>query len=790
MLDHRTLRGKLRASLHDRPAISLVALVAAILLAFSPWWLGNRLFAPLDILHELYEPWAAGDPDVEVLNHFTTDSVTQVLIYHRFAQESFAADGQIGWNSLEFGGIPAYANTSAGFADWSMQLHRVFDYWAAWHLGLISQFLVAGSGMWMFLRSQGIKSWLATLGGLAYAGNSQFIIWIYHRWALAAFAWIPWMLWAMFKWHAGARKMWWLVPLTMALAFVGGSLQHNAYVLLVVLVVVASWLSSPHPGRWRLVGHAAAWAILGWSLAAFSELPETLAFFDNLRTGQARGAIGEGWSLPGIIRSVGFMVLQPFPSLLGSPRSLDAGRLLDRGLFDIAFFGLIPTVVAYRTLILRQAPLAARLLMATGLIVPLTPLVGPLYFRVQILFVVGGIWAFTWYWQNWTPSAGSTRKLFITGGLALTAASGFSLLVSLYRERLERTAAAFIESQLAAGEATFGVYRTWMLERAQRFVAELPLWSSRHLPFLIAGGAGLVALILRRRRPVPATAILASALLVELAAFAGGWVSVIDPQRFPPYPLTVDLGAVQHIVAGERVFVVQDPGRPRLLPPNTLAWYGVANIEEYESIRSPSMWQAAEFRADSQTLGSLAVGYAISYPDKSDIGNGWELAYRGQTLAVWKNSNSLPRYLGLPDSTPWDDPRELLARPGRPVEAAAGSTDNRRYLQVPREVGAVRVAENWSEGWLYRLAEGAWQEVERANDASMLIPIASSTIEQEVEMVYSPRRRTYGAALTGAASIAALVTALVAWRPGAQRRRPRPAVSSGPGPDQADRPDN
>jgi len=43
-------------------------------------------------------------------------------------------------------------------------------------------------------------------------------------------------------------------------------------------------------------------------------------------------------------------------------------------------------------------------------------------------------------WSS-TPSAGSTRKLFITGGLALTAASGFSLLVSLYRERLERTAA-------------------------------------------------------------------------------------------------------------------------------------------------------------------------------------------------------------------------------------------------------------------------------------------------------------------------------------------------------------
>jgi hypothetical protein len=49
---------------------------------------------------------------------------------------------------------------------------------------------------------------------------------------------------------------------------------------------------------------------------------------------------------------------------------------------------------------MRGAPAAARWLIALGILLPLTPLEGPLYHRVQLLFCFGGVWAFAWYWEH------------------------------------------------------------------------------------------------------------------------------------------------------------------------------------------------------------------------------------------------------------------------------------------------------------------------------------------------------------------------------------------------------
>src|SRR5688572_29713702 len=144
---------------HDIAALAAIVLLA--LAAFSPWWAGDRLLAPLDILHETFAPWNDGDVQVDVHNTFTSDAVTQYLGYRAFAARSFALDGRIGWSDLTHGGRPEYANTMAAYGDWSMQLHRVLEFWTAWHVGLLLQLIIAASGMYVLLRAQRIVPHIA-----------------------------------------------------------------------------------------------------------------------------------------------------------------------------------------------------------------------------------------------------------------------------------------------------------------------------------------------------------------------------------------------------------------------------------------------------------------------------------------------------------------------------------------------------------------------------------------------------------------------------------------------------
>src|SRR5690606_8132897 len=125
------------------------------------------------------------DAPIEVHNHFTSDGVTQYLIYHKIAERSYAEDGRVGWSDLTMGGRPEYANTMAGYDDWTMQLHRFLDYWTAWHLGLLAQCLIAGLGLFVFLRSRGISPAVSLVAAVAYVANSRFIMLFYIRSPLA-----------------------------------------------------------------------------------------------------------------------------------------------------------------------------------------------------------------------------------------------------------------------------------------------------------------------------------------------------------------------------------------------------------------------------------------------------------------------------------------------------------------------------------------------------------------------------------------------------------------------------
>src|SRR5690606_29988839 len=113
----------------------------------------------------------------------------------------------------------------------------------------------------------------------------------------------------------------------------------------------------------------------------------------------------------------------------------------------------------------RGAPAGARWLVGLGLLIPLTPLVGPLYHRVQLLFIFGGIWAFAWYWEHADRDRVDrvVRWLGMIGAGVVVCWTFASLLTVIFEERLLDLLRGYLVGRIEAGRAgILGGFREWM----------------------------------------------------------------------------------------------------------------------------------------------------------------------------------------------------------------------------------------------------------------------------------------------------------------------------------------
>src|SRR5690606_19606231 len=155
-------------------------------------------------------------------------------------------------------------------------------------------------------------------------------------------------------------------------------------------------------------------------------------------------------------------------------------------------------------------------------------------------------------------------------------------------------------------------------------------------------------------------------------------------------------------------YIVDDPVAPSFFPPNTLAMYGIATIQAYETVGFRNMWSETGYTTDPAALGEMGVTHAVSRP-REELPVGWTATYRGERLTIWRNEHAVPRYLALPAGVEWvagmgagSGESSIAGTGGAPAatgEVAVSGTQNRRLLEVPPGTAALRVAENWSEGW-------------------------------------------------------------------------------------------
>jgi hypothetical protein len=691
-----------------------------------------------------------------------SDAVTQYIPYRMFAEESFRKDGYLGWNPYILGGVPFYANTMATPGDWTMQLHRCMPFWTAWHIGIVAQFLIAGLGMLVLLRGQGVSPPLALMGAVAFAGGSPFIFWVYHRWALGSFCWMPWLLWSLLKWRAGSSslRMLWLPFL--ALCFLGGTLQHSALVVIGVGCVWVAWMIDPNE-TWRNKGRQTLFLVIGGILAAglsaFALFPAILEFFDNVAGGhQGRGSLGypEG-ALQPLLNAASYLAY-PFPWLLGSPQSIDLWKVFKSDLFNVCFFGFIPTLLALILLWNRRLPLAPRLLVAAGLLIPLTPLVGPLYHRSNLLFLTGGVWLVAVALEKLEPAV--LRALARILGAVFLAASAIwlatSVIFTIFRPQLQ----AFLKSVILSrsADSQFGIFAEWLQDRSVRWLDSLPIWTFFSLvPWVLAGG-GLVCLyFVGSPRGLRARWALTAIVFVEVTLSGARWVTFVDPKLYPPYPPQPAIAWLKSHLGEGRLSLPAGSMASRPFPPNTLIPYGIPSLQGYESIHP-------RFSIGEKTAETLT--------DRENRERGVSVvALTGNSPPAYAHWEKFAEGSGLNFLLPRERASRYLA------EGSVGTVDclveqetpNRRVIISPPETRRLLFLENWDPGWQATVDEKNKLPVERSSNGTMYVDLPFDQNITRVEFRYLPIWRIRGAGITLASALGFLALLALSLQKGPAR---------------------
>ena len=209
-----------------------VLLLIAIWLSFvKPYIFKGLIPFPSDYLVNFFPPWNASYP-MPVKNNAMPDVVTQIYPWKKITIESWK-DGQIPlWNTYSFAGTPHAANfQSAVFSPFNA-LFFLMPFIDAWSVMILLQPIVAGLGMYVFLRSLARSSVGSLVGSIGFMFCGFMVTWMAYGTIGYTIAFLPWAFTGVSSYFQTVKKKYLLLlTLSIFLSLVSGHFQMSLYVV-------------------------------------------------------------------------------------------------------------------------------------------------------------------------------------------------------------------------------------------------------------------------------------------------------------------------------------------------------------------------------------------------------------------------------------------------------------------------------------------------------------------------------------------------------------------------------
>jgi hypothetical protein len=642
--------------------VALIVLLSVLAIVFFPVLFQGRVLLPLDYLNTMILPYSAQYRQAVAYNHFLCDAVMQYYPYKVLTRKGLSKGILNYWDQYVMGGYPRYAETMGAHFDITNIILLCASMPTAYHLQIILQLLIAGLGMFLLLRFYKVSEFIAILFSVVYMLNSMFITWLLHRWIVASFCWVPFIILMLCKYY-DTKKTYFLILSSIFLAFsyLGGSFQTSVFVTFILFTFNASFFlfTVKDNSIGRLLKIPFIVFSVGFGLSAIMWFPSLEMYLLNICEKSYLGSAF--YQNPFLKRILSLPLLLTFfiPELAGSVRAFSLSRIINISIFDFnGFVGFLPNLFGvWGAFFLWKRRLIIRpfiILMFLGLAIPLfTPLSKYLYFRFFMVFIFGliivGAVAFNTFIKDqscrkdfgkWYKYVAMIFCLIVAGVVLL------NICFSFYHEYSYTRATEYLKANIHHAQFVGG-NAEWFFSRIVKTFEHFTITSpTMYLPFFCVSGVLIFLFYFLKGRLKAKIMLIGLGVItfIQLFIFSRSWLPMIDSDKYPLYAPTQELEFLRKDSDNYRVLVHYDRivSQP-IFPANILSMYKIADLSGYESI-FPETIINLRSKGDygSRLLGLLNVKYLLVAKDIQLQDSNFILVYSG-VVNIYKNLKWLSR---------------------------------------------------------------------------------------------------------------------------------------------------
>ncbi len=289
------------------PDLRALAFVWAVAVAVT-WQttIGDRALLPTDLYLRM-QPWRAHAQEfapTEGVSNPILDAVQQFYPWRLYASREVRQGNVPLWNPLMLSGTPFVGNNQSAVFYPETWLHYLIEPLKALGWATLLFLVIAGTGMYAFLRTIGLRPVASAIGAVSFMLSGFFVGWLTFPSFRSVPAWMPVMLLG-FERAVRCRQARWhgLSAFAIGMQFLAGNLHISVYVLLAYALYVVARLAGLALDGKRirpLLGSAAlavGSVVLGTLLAA-AQLAPTLEFVrENARAAGTSYEVQLGFAL-------------------------------------------------------------------------------------------------------------------------------------------------------------------------------------------------------------------------------------------------------------------------------------------------------------------------------------------------------------------------------------------------------------------------------------------------------------------------------------------------------------